>query len=440
MQKPVYALLLSGIIVLGVMAAIASTPSAVYAHASSSIIGSDPIAQLPMLGAQAILRVAWDWLTLTALLFWLGILITERMVIARMEQGTALLAATEKQSRSLQWLSLSAVLIGECVSLILRFLRYLQTAHSAFTPNLVGQFITTTFYSQLWCVRAILLLVALALLYLTNRPQTQQAQAQHEQKQVPREQNITIIRRIVTDAVTTPSSQARITRDFTLSPLSTGTTGPLKAPQPEAVIPVTKRTLNILWFVLATAILLTLALSNEAVAIAPLHISAVIMTWLYLAALGSWFGGLAYTAYILLPVARRENLAEQLVAFLRRLSDFTLIAIAIVFVAGIFLSEATLPNAHQLLTTPYGRVLLVTIVFIIVLSLASLYLLFMFRVRLARQALLLPVVGAELPARRTRLSALEHTELHLKRAIEVLLIGIAIVLLCLSLMAFYIPR
>lgn len=438
MRKPVYALLLSSTVVLGTMAAIAIPPSAVYAHAS--VAGASPLTQLPMLDIQAILRVAWDWLTLAVLLFWLGILITERLIITRMEQGIVLLAVTEKQSRSLQWLSLSAVLIGECVSLILHFTRYLQDMHSTFLPGLVGQFITTTFYSQLWCVRAILLLVALALLYLTNHPQTQPAQEQREQRQTSREQSITIVRRIVTDAVTTPSSQTRITRDFTLSPMSTGTTGPLKAVQPEPIVPVTKRTLNLLWFVLAAAILLTLALSNSAVAIAPLHISAVVMTWLYLAALSSWFGGLAYTVYILLPVVRRENLAEQLIAFLRRLSDFVLVAIAIIFVSGIFLSEATLPNIHQLLTTPYGRILLVTIILTVLLSLFSLYILFMFRTRLARQALLLPVVGAELPARRTRLSALEQTELHLKYAIEVVLIGIVIVLFCLSLMAFYIPR
>ena len=173
MRKPVYALLLSGIIVLGTMAAIAIPPSAAYAHAS--VAAASPLTQLPMIDIQAILRVAWDWLTLAALLFWLGILLTERLVIAHMEQGTALLAATEKRSRSLQWLSLSAVLIGECVSLILRFLRYLQVTHSAVSLHLAGQFITTTLYSQLWCVRAILLLVALALLYLTHYSHRQPA-------------------------------------------------------------------------------------------------------------------------------------------------------------------------------------------------------------------------------------------------------------------------
>jgi putative copper export protein len=434
------ALLLSLIVLAGAMVMIMFTPSAAYAYAH--LITPPPIIQLPTIDTQGILQVAWDWLTITALMLWLGILVSERVVIARMEQGAALLAATERQSYSLQWLSLLALLIGECVSFTLRLLHYLAVTNTPFTSDIPGQFISTTFYGQLWSVRAILLLAALALLYWTGRPRPQPKVEQREQRHITREQSTPAVRRIVSHAVTTPISQPRITRDFTLS-YTTGTpTGPLKPAQTASaapVVPVTKRTLNLLWFIVITALLLSLALDNDIVAVAPLHISAVIMFWLYLAALGTWFGGLSYTSFILLPVVRRENLTDTLVAFLRRFSNFVLTAIVVALITGIFFSEATLPHIQQLLTTSYGRVLLVTIILSTLLALSSLYLLFIFRTRLARQALLLPVVGAELPARRSRLSALEQTQAHLKRSINFLLIGIIIVLLCLALMAFYMP-
>jgi methionine-rich copper-binding protein CopC/putative copper export protein len=395
---------------------------------------TDSIRTLDVLG---ILSIAWQWLTLAALTLWLGILITEHLVIARMERGPALLAATDKTSRSLQSLCLSALLIGETVSFMLRIIRFIQVTKSGFDPGLIAQFISTTYYSQLWCVRVVLLLAALALLYWTNHPQREAEPEQRALLQTSREQ---AARRIVTDAVSTTSAQPRITRDFSLSTTTNGTAGSVKLPALEehtSVAPT--RYLTLFWLTLATAILLTMALGNDISADIPLHASTTILSWLYLAAVGTWFGSLGYIGYVLLPIVQRENLTETLIAFLRHLTGFVLAGMGILVVSGIFLSEGTLHTVSQLLTDPYGRALLAAIVLTALVSLLSLYLLFVLRTRLTRQALLLPVVGAELPARRTRQSAMEQTERQFKRGVETLLLCIGGILLCVALMAFYAP-
>jgi hypothetical protein len=71
--------------------------------------------------------------------------------------------------------------------------------------------------------------------------------------------------------------------------------------------------------------------------------------------------------------------------------------------------------------------------------LLSLYALFALRSRFTHQALLLPVVNAELPARRTRQSALDQTWRRLKRVLNVQAWLAAGILLCASLLSFYAP-
>ena len=87
----------------------------------------------------------------------------------------------------------------------------------------------------------------------------------------------------------------------------------------------------------------------------------------------------------------------------------------------------------------YGRALLVKIVLIMLMILLSIYALFFLRPQLHRQVILLPVVNAEMPARRTRQSALEQSERKLRRTMQSLSYLGAGVLLCAALMSFFAP-
>lgn len=390
---------------------------------------SNALDEIRSLDAIGILAIAWQWLTLAALTFWLGLLVTERLVIAHMERGLTLLAVTSKQSRSLQWLCLLALLIGEVVSLVLRVIRFTQATNSGLDVGIIGQLLSTTFYSQLWFVRMVLLLAAVAWLYWTSY-------VEHKQnEQASREQ---AARGIITDAIST--AQPRVTRDFTLTAIPTTPASVTKGTMPKrepASFPSTLS--NTLWLLLAAAIVLTIAFSSDVVTVATLPITAIVLTWFFLLAQGSWLGSMAYTGYVLLPVMQREQLTDTLIVFLRRLSMFILASMGVFLVGGLFLAESTLHTKAQLLGDPYGRILLVAMILTGLLLLFSLYLLFVVRAKLTRQTLLLPVVDAELPARRTRQSALEQTQQQLRRSMEFLSLGSAAIVLCYALMSFYAP-
>jgi len=207
----------------------------------------------------------------------------------------------------------------------------------------------------------------------------------------------------------------------------------------------TRRTgtwLTIVWFVLAGLILLTSALTSDAEQLVQPHASAIVFDWLYLTAQCIWFGGLAYIGYVLLPLLPSvavDQHAETLAQLLRRVMPTTLVTLGILLVSDLFLSESSLSSTQQLFTDAYGRALLVKLILTLLMLTLSGYTLFVLRPRLARQASLLPVVDAELPARRTRQSVLQRTEHRLKQMLRIQPWLGAGVLFCAALMTFYAP-
>jgi putative copper export protein len=197
-----------------------------------------------------------------------------------------------------------------------------------------------------------------------------------------------------------------------------------------------------LWLLIAGALLFTRVLSSDAAQVLQPHISAITFEWLYRVAQGIWFGGLTYLGYVLLPLLPaldRDHNAETLMALQKRFRPFHLASIGILTICCLFLSEASIHDPQQLLTDPYGRALLLQIVLLIIMTILSFYMIFALAPRISRQALLLPVVGTDLPARRTRQFALEHTGRHLKWLVATQIWLGAGVLFCSALLSFYAP-
>ncbi len=170
--------------------------------------------------------------------------------------------------------------------------------------------------------------------------------------------------------------------------------------------------------------------------------SAVVLSGLSLLAQCIWFGGLAYLGYVVLPLLSIVDLdsnTETIIGFLRRMTPFIMGGIGIQLVSLLFLSETTINALPLFVNDPYGRSLLVKLILVALALLVSLYILFVIRPRLTRQTLLLPVVNAELPARRTRQSALERTTRQLRGLVNVQALLGGGVLLCAALMSFYAP-
>ena len=392
---------------------------------SSNCIGDtceNDIRKLDLLG---ILAVAWEWLVMAALTLWIGILVTERLIFARVEPVTDLLDRERRQAVPIQWLCLSSMLVGEIVTLALRSVHITRALNNGVLDfSALPALLTETWYGQLWMVRCLLLILALVLLWWMTRPQREQETEQSVQRQ----------------SVMARTGPLRLQQASTL----TATTGSVKAAR--NVLPISTTTplqrYSVLWFLLAGLIVCTYALTETAVSVIQPYISAVVLSGLSILAQCVWFGGLAYLGYVVLPLLSIVDLdsnTETILGFLRRMTPFILGGIGIQFVSMLFLSETTIPALHLFVDDAYGRSLLVRLILIALALLISLYILFVVRPKLTRQTLLLPVVNAELPARRTRQSALERTTRHLRGLVNVQALLGGGVLLCAALMSFYAP-
>ena len=398
------------------------------------ILGPSTSNILPQLSLQGILAVAWDWLVMAALTLWIGILVIEGVVLAdekndssidnsrnRGESGRRTTSdlgdygegesessiiyrgnrdrvgvnptpTFRKQSLPLQWLCLAALFAGEIINVILRATLLTQASNSnGIDPATIRELIVDTTYGHLWLVRIALIGAALVFLWWTTRFTGRQSIG------------------IRNTASTRTRGQARHT---------------------------------FVWFALAGFILLTLAVSEDITQLAQAHVSAVILDWLFLAAQGIWFGGAAYLGFVLLPLLpaiEPELHARSLVTLLQRYTPLILGSIAVLLVSGLFLAETSLSSVQQLITDPFGRALLVKIILVAMMLLLSAYALLFLGPQLRRQVMLLHVVNAEMPARRTRQSALERNEHRLIVTMKFLAYLGAGVLLCAAFMSFFAP-
>jgi methionine-rich copper-binding protein CopC/putative copper export protein len=414
------------------------------------ILGPSTSNILPQLNLQGLLVIAWEWLVMVALTFWIGILVMERIILeggkredeqrdwGEGDRDEAIstptfFARVRKHTLPLQWLCLAALFAGEIINLVLRATLLTQAYNSSgIDPVTIRQLIIDTTYGHLWLVHMALIVFALGFLWWTTRPARQsigivstgsartRAQAG---RAGGRKRSIQFSRlRQQVAQMQENSSEDQEVKEESVRPNPYWHT--------------------FAWLTLAGLILLTFALSEDITQLAQAHISAVIFDWLFLGAQGIWFGGAAYLGFVLLPllpIIEPDHHARSLVTILGRYTPLALGAISVLLVSGLFLAETSLSNVQQLISDPFGRALLVKIALIALMLLLSGYALFFLRPQLHRQVILLPVVDAEMPARRTRQSAIEESERRFKRTMRLLSYLGAGVLLCAALMSFFAP-
>ncbi len=232
-----------------------------------TIVGPTTSNILPVLDSIGILTTAWEWLVLAALSFWIGILVIEGFVQTGVERTSNLLARARKQSRPLQWLCLAALFIGEIIVLFLRDVQYAQLLNgSAFELSALGSILFQSMYGYLWIAREILILAAMGMLWY--------AQPRRRLSVIGRKQDYS-------------------TQSWT----------------------------TFIGLALAGLIVLTRAFSGDAAQLTEPYINSVVFEWFYVAAQAVWLGGLAYIAYILLPLAQpveQDRRSEPLPALLQR--------------------------------------------------------------------------------------------------------------------------
>lgn len=396
---------------------------------------SNDLTHIRALDTLGLLSVAWNWFASAALSLWIGILVIERFVLHPSERLRELARRTKAQTISLSWFCLGALALSELVQLLLRVVRLNSVLKlGSFHPASLASLLVETSYGHFWMLRMIFILIALALLLHTSRLLKKSGPTEKPEKPAKSEprSNPEMPRPKITQDF--HATTASITRELTELKRTTTT---LPAAQPVQLPSYTR-----LWLLIAAIIALTYALTGETIQVLQPQISAVVFDWLRLVTQSIWFGGLSYLAFVLLPAlpsVERDHHAETFTTLLQRFTPILAGSMCLLCLSLLFLSEASISDSQQLLNDPFGRTLLVqSIIFLLVLSLSAYTFLYL-RTKLIRQALLLPVVNSELPARRTRHSALIQTQRKLKSLIILLSILGAIVLLCMALLAYFTP-
>lgn len=187
--------------------------------------------------------------------------------------------------------------------------------------------------------------------------------------------------------------------------------------------------------ILAGLILITYAFPGDATR---LSAYAIALDWLTLTAQGTWFGGLAYLVYIFLPLlaeSEPERGIGTLAAILQRFYPLALGAMCVVLFHELYLTTTGLNTIQLFGAEPYERTLLVQWALILLMVLFSVYALFVLRPKMAKEAVILPLVNAVT----VRQFDLVQTVRALQKAFRILSWLGAVVLLCSVLLAFFAP-
>jgi methionine-rich copper-binding protein CopC/putative copper export protein len=423
--------------------------------AGTPILGPSTSNYLPQLNVQGVLSVMWEWLTMLALLFWVGLVTMEGLFLLSARTNVddtegGVLVALRKQGRPLQWLCLSAILVGEIINLVLRGALLTQVhAQSGIDVGTIRQVVFETSYGLFWLARICLICIALGFLWWTTREQTrrQGVSPLSHTRATPLSQ---LRMQVMEERKKEESPAKEETGDATEQPELTPALIAALPTTPVVASPLPTRATRrvsvaswhtIAWLTLAALMLLTLAFSSDTAQLAQAHYSAIILTWLQLLAQAAWFGGAAYLGFVLLPslTTLKPDHGDFLLNLLRYYTPLALTSLAVALLGSLFLVETTISNAQQWLNDAYGRSLLVMLLLFALMLIFTLYSFFYLRASLRRQVILLPVVNADLPGRRARHSALEQTENGLKHAMHILAALGAGVLLCGALMSFFAP-
>lgn len=204
-------------------------------------------------------------------------------------------------------------------------------------------------------------------------------------------------------------------------------------------VSVPSRWPTFVWLGLSGLVVLTDALAGDPAQLGQPHISALVLDWFFRAAQEVCFGSIVYLGCVLLPLLKQEAVGVTLVARLRRCALPLMEIWGVVLVSGLFVVSTTMQRPQQLLSDPYGRATLVTVILIVLLLALGATLLFVLLPRLIRQAGTSIAGDVDLSARWTRRFAWEQTSRRLRWNVYTQVALAAGVLLSAATMSFFAP-
>ena len=141
--------------------------------------------------------------------------------------------------------------------------------------------------------------------------------------------------------------------------------------------------------VLGLALFMAIAMSGHAAAVSPSIVTfALVVDWLHLVAAALWVGGMLYIAAIYLPILRRIPIPERahaLITVLPYYSPWAIAGVVIMAVTGPLSATVHLTSWDQLLSTAYGRALVVKVLLVGALLVTSAYHVLLLRPRLRKE-------------------------------------------------------
>src|SRR5437588_4430445 len=140
---------------------------------------------------------------------------------------------------------------------------------------------------------------------------------------------------------------------------------------------------------LGLMLFIAIAMSGHASAVGSnIVVYSVLLDWLHLLAAALWVGGMMYIATTYLPVLKRRPIAERahsLITLLPYYSPLAIAGVIILAITGPFSATVHLSSLQQLLTTAYGRALTVKILLVGALLITSAIHVLLLRPRLAKE-------------------------------------------------------
>src|SRR6266581_1117445 len=141
--------------------------------------------------------------------------------------------------------------------------------------------------------------------------------------------------------------------------------------------------------VLGLALFIAITMSSHAASVSPTSLTlALVVDWLHLVAAALWVGGMLYIAAIYLPALRRTPISERthaLITVLPYYSPWAITGILLMALTGPFSATVHLLSWQQLLSTAYGRALVVKVLLVGGLLLTSAYHVLLLRPRLRKE-------------------------------------------------------
>ena len=140
---------------------------------------------------------------------------------------------------------------------------------------------------------------------------------------------------------------------------------------------------------LSFALLISISLSGHATAVSgDLVVYSVLLDWLHLLGAALWIGSMLYITASYLPMLKSSPPVERARSLIRTLPRYSLFAITgviIIAITGPFNATVHMNSWNQLLTTPYGRALVVKALLVVTLLLIAVIEALLFRPQLATQ-------------------------------------------------------